>query len=591
MEAKKYYDKRIEELNITLKKVQKKYRFFTFLRLMFFVLICSSLFVFWGSITLLPAFIISVALFLFVVHLSVDAKYDRDKVLVLLDINKNEKEVLNGNWLMFEDGQEFKDSQHPFSLDMDIFGKKSVFQLVNRTVSGPGKKKLADTLANGTSRISETNACILELSDQTSWCQEFIAEGMVHKEEADKQGSLNSLSTLIIEFKPFISVLRYLLPSIAIFSTILFAFDSIATPVFSCIIVLVMLPIGQNIKNANAVSQVLNIHVNRVKTVLKQLELFSSLTIQNPVFKLEQDALLNSSESVLKEMKDLDKIIGRFDVRKNLLIGTLFNFFFAWDFQILFQMKNWLNKNGSQLSVWEDKMAELEVWISGAIYKFNNPTSIFSEMNSENEEIEIIGLSHPFVDQKKSIPNDVYLKSNENFIIITGPNMAGKSTYLRSLGLTFAFSNAGFPILAKSCKIPKLKLYSSMRTSDDLTVESSYFHAELVRLRFIMDAIEKGEKIFIILDEILKGTNSKDKEIGSARFLQKLKRLNSRGIIATHDLSLCELATNNQSFKNMCFDSIIEGENLSFDYRINEGVCKNMNASFLLRQMKLVDDI
>ena len=169
--------------------------------------------------------------------------------------------------------------------------------------------------------------------------------------------------------------------------------------------------------------------------------------------------------------------------------------------------------------------------------------------------------------------------------------MAGKSTYLRSLGLTFVFSNAGFPVLAKSCKIPKLKLFSSMRTSDDLTVESSYFHAELIRLRFIMDAIENGENIFIILDEILKGTNSKDKEIGSARFLQKLKRLNARGIIATHDLSLCDLANNDSTFRNMCFDSIIEGENLSFDYRINEGVCKNMNASFLLKQMKLVDEI
>jgi DNA mismatch repair ATPase MutS len=169
--------------------------------------------------------------------------------------------------------------------------------------------------------------------------------------------------------------------------------------------------------------------------------------------------------------------------------------------------------------------------------------------------------------------------------------MAGKSTYLRGLGLTFVFSNAGFPVIAKSCKIPNLKLFSSMRTSDDLTVESSYFHAELVRLRFIMDAIERGEKIFIILDEILKGTNSKDKEIGSARFLQKLKRLNSKGIIATHDLSLCELATNDATFKNMCFDSIIEGDNLSFNYKINEGVCKNMNASFLLKQMKLVDEI
>ncbi len=591
VEAKIYYENRVEELNGTLKKVQKKYLFFTFLRLLFFVIICISLYSFWGSITLLPAFILSVAFFLYVVHLSVDAKYDRDKVVVLITINKNELEVLNGNWLMFEDGSEFRDGQHPFSLDMDLFGKKSVFQLLNRTVSVPGKSKLANTLANGTSRIKETNACILELSEKMTWCQEFIAEGIVHKEEAEKQGSLNSLSSLTIDLKTFVKILRFLLPSIAIISTILFAVDIIPTSVFSFIIVVVMLPIGQNVKNANAVSQVLNIHVNRVKTILKQLELFSSLSIQNQVFKMEQDQLLSSSNSVLNEMKDLDKIIGRFDVRKNLLIGTLFNFFFAWDFQILYQMKNWLDKNRTQLSVWEDKMAELEVWISGAVYKFNNPTSIFSEMNSEIEEIEIIGLSHPFVDQKKSVPNDVFLNDKENFIIITGPNMAGKSTYLRSLGLTFAFSNAGFPILANSCKIPKLKLYSSMRTSDDLTVESSYFHAELVRLRFIMDAIEKGEKVFIILDEILKGTNSKDKEIGSARFLQKLKRLNARGIIATHDLSLCELSFNNDSFKNMCFDSIIEGENLSFDYRINEGVCKNMNASFLLKQMKLVDDL
>lgn len=128
-----------------------------------------------------------------------------------------------------------------------------------------------------------------------------------------------------------------------------------------------------------------------------------------------------------------------------------------------------------------------------------------------------------------------------------------------------------------------------MRTSDDLTVESSYFHAELSRLRFIVDAIEKGEKVFIILDEILKGTNSKDKEIGSIRFLQKLQRLNVKGVIATHDLSLCELSVQNNSFMNMYFDSTIMDEELSFDYRIREGVCKNMNASFLLKKMNLVD--
>ena len=385
--------------------------------------------------------------------------------------------------------------------------------------------------------------------------------------------------------------MRFLLPSIAIISTVLVAFDILPGAVFSTIIILVLLPIGQNVKRTNEVAQVLTLQSKRVKTILKQLELFGSLEIKNSTFKKEQHELLSANGSVLKEMSELDKIMGRFDFRINFLIGTMFNFFLAWDFQLLFQTKTWLEKNGDKVAHWEDKMAELEVWISGAIYKFSNPTSVFADMNSDNNEIEIIGLSHPFVDQTKSIPNDVYLRSDENFIIITGPNMAGKSTYLRSLGLTFVFSNAGFPVLAKSCKIPKLKLFSSMRTSDDLTVESSYFHAELIRLRFIMDAIENGENIFIILDEILKGTNSKDKEIGSARFLQKLKRLNARGIIATHDLSLCDLANNDSTFRNMCFDSIIEGENLSFDYRINEGVCKNMNASFLLKQMKLVDEI
>ncbi len=591
MEAKRYYEARITELKIILKDVQKKYRFFTFLRLLFFMLSANSVYFFWGSIILLPSFVIFFALFLFVVHLSVDAKYKRDKILVLLDINKNEIEVLNGNWSMFEDGAEFRNGHHAFSLDMDIFGKKSIFQLLNRAVSVPGRNKLADILEDGSSRIVETNQCILELAENVTWCQEFMAEGIVHKKEIENEGSLRLLSTLKIHLNSLMKIMRFLLPSLAIISTVLFAFDILPGAVFSTIIILVLLPIGQNVKRTNEVAQVLTLQSKRVKTILKQLELFGSLDIKNSSFKKEQDELLSANGSVLQEMSELDKIMGRFDFRINFLIGTLFNFFLAWDFQLLFQTKTWLEKNGDKVAHWEDKMAELEVWISGAIYKFNNPTSVFADMNSDNNEIEIIGLSHPFVDQTKSIPNDVHLRSDENFIIITGPNMAGKSTYLRSLGLTFVFSNAGFPVLAKSCKIPKLKLFSSMRTSDDLTVESSYFHAELIRLRFIMDAIENGENIFIILDEILKGTNSKDKEIGSARFLQKLKRLNARGIIATHDLSLCDLANNDSTFRNMCFDSIIEGENLSFDYRINEGVCKNMNASFLLKQMKLVDEI
>ena len=591
MKAEKYYSDRIVDLNLELKQVQKKYHFVTFLRLLFFTLACSTFFFFWGNFLLIPFFIASFAFFLFAVNLSVDAKYKRDKVVVLIEINQNEIKVLNGDWSMFEDGSEFRDGQHPFSLDMDIFGKKSVFQLLNRTSTLQGKKKFADTLANGTKRIKENNACILELSKNMNWCQEFIAEGLVRKNEKDIQTSLKSLSHISFEFGKVLNFLRFSLPIIAISSSILMGFGLISAPLFGVILTIVLLPISRKLKDTNGVSHLLSLQSNRVKVILKQLELFHALKIETPLFKKEQDELLNSESSVLHSVQELNKIMGRFDFRLNFIIGIVFNFFLAWDFQVLFQIKSWLDKNRGELEKWEDKMAELEVWISGAFYYHNHPKAIFAEFQGENDEIEILELSHPFIDQNKSVSNDVSLKSTENFTIITGPNMAGKSTYLRGLGLTFVFSNAGFPVLAKSCKIPNLKLFSSMRTSDDLTVESSYFHAELVRLRFIMDAIERGEKIFIILDEILKGTNSKDKEIGSARFLQKLKRLNSKGIIATHDLSLCDLATNDSTFKNMCFDSVIEGDNLSFNYKINEGICKNMNASFLLTQMKLVDEI
>ena len=587
MEIKTYYTNRITELNQVLKGVQSKYRLFTFLRLLFFLLAGNSFFVFWGSILLLPSFVLFFGLFLYVVHLSVDAKYKRDKTLALISINENELKVIDGDWSMFEDGTEFRDGKHPFTLDMDIFGKKSVFQLLNRTVSLQGKEKLAQTLAEGTSTIEMNALCITDLADEITWCQEFMSEGLVRKGE--KQASLKDLSKLDIQLSSTFKFLRFFLPIVAFSSIVLLSIGIISSSIFTAILAVNLAIVAQGLKRTNSVANTLTNQSERVKVILKQLELYSNLKVKNQLFKKEQDQLLNEGTGVLHEVKELDKIMGRFDVRINFLVGILLNFLMAWDFQIVTQLKKWLDKNANQIQNWENRLAEIEVWISGAIYKYNHPNSTFSTIITENEPIEIIELSHPFVNQAKSVKNDVNIKSNENFIIITGPNMAGKSTYLRSLGLTFAFANAGFPILAKSCKLPLLKLYSSMRTSDDLTVESSYFHAELIRLRFIMDAIEKGEKVFIILDEILKGTNSKDKEIGSAKFLQKLKRLNAKGIIATHDLSLCDLAKEDTAFKNMYFDSTIEGENLSFDYRINEGVCKNMNASFLLKQMKLVD--
>ncbi len=588
MKRVEYYTNQIASLTDRLEIAQKKYQFFSFLRLLFFSVLVLMTFLFWYSSLLIPVILFCFILFLFAVSRSVDAKYRRDKFLILIEINKNEIEVLKGDWLMFDEGNEFKDSKHPFSNDLDVFGSKSVFQLLNRTVSIEGKNKLAHALMYGTNSIELNNKAINELSANIEWCQEFMSEGVVLKKEKGHPKSLDKLKELIVFIPKGLKFFRYILPIVAFFSTSLFLLGIINGVVFSALFVLLMLPIAINIKSTN----LLAIHVmdqsTRVKIIVKQLEHFRELKLKDELLVARQNEFFNSNESVLAAFSELDKITKRFEFRLNFLISVLLNFFLSWDFQLTYQMNNWLNKNQSKLQDWEDKLADLEVWISGAVFQFNHEDTTFP-IFTESNDIEVKGIAHPFVDSKKKVKNDVSFHENENFLIITGPNMAGKSTYLRSLGLLFVFSNAGFPVLADYCKIPKMKLYSSMRTSDDLTVESSYFHAELMRLRFIVDAIEQGEKVFVILDEILKGTNSKDKEIGSTKFLQKLTSLNSKGVIATHDLSLCKLTNESSVYKNMYFDSTIVDDELHFSYTINEGICQNMNASFLLKKMNLVD--
>ena len=587
MDNKTYYEQRIKSNQNAYLKAKRHHQFIGTLRLITFLFGGLSAYFFWGNVFILIPIVIFLVLFLFLVHLSVNAKYVRNKFKLLIELNQNELEVLNGNWSNFKEGSEYKNAQHPFAFDMDVFGKKSFFQLINRTVSKKGSDLLAAQLMDGSEFVQLTNEAILDLSSQPDWCQEFLVEGMVFKTENLEKEFQNIKENKVYEGF-YSKTLRFLIPISSITVTLLFSLNILTSSVFGLYIMLVFALVGRNLKVANSISTKVTSFSNQVKMFQRQLLLFRQVTIHSEQFKKTRDSLFSNQTNLLDSLNELEKIQGRMDVRMNLIVGTVLNFFLAWDYLVLYQWEKWRIENENHLGKWEEQLAQLEVWISGAIYKINYPETVFAKFDG-NKEINIIGLGHPFVLKEKRIVNDVSLKNNENFMIITGPNMAGKSTYLRSLGLANICANAGFPVLADSCEMMKLKLYSSMRTSDDLTVESSYFHAELTRLRFIMDAIEKGENVFIILDEILKGTNSKDKEIGSAKFLQKLQRLNAKGVIATHDLSLCNLSNDNLAFKNMYFDSTITGDVLSFDYRIRPGICQNMNASFLLKQMKLVD--
>jgi DNA mismatch repair ATPase MutS len=235
---------------------------------------------------------------------------------------------------------------------------------------------------------------------------------------------------------------------------------------------------------------------------------------------------------------------------------------------------------------WFEVVAFFDAQNSLANFQFNHPSFAFPEIFDEKEIIKAINLGHPLLKADKRIDNN-FMVDGEQFFIITGANMAGKSTFLRTVSLSIVMANCGLPVCADRFEYSPIKLITSMRTSDSLADDASYFYSELKRLKFIIDEI-KSEKYFIILDEILKGTNSKDKAIGSKKFIEKLSKSKSTGIIATHDVSLCELENKFEAIKNYYFDAEIVNDELYFDYMLKNGVCKNMNASFLLEKMEII---
>ena len=346
--------------------------------------------------------------------------------------------------------------------------------------------------------------------------------------------------------------------------------------------------VGFNLKRVNTVSAYLSSLEGTVNGYQKKIELIAAFNEEKNEFGEFVNRLTSNAEEIQSSLTELQAIQKWASFRNNILVGALLNVFFAWDVRICHRLQKWLETYHLDWSEKERQFAHIEVWISGAIFWFNFPTYAFASFH-ETDELNVEGLTHPFLSPNKAVKNDLLMKKNERLLIVTGPNMAGKSTFLRSVGLLFVCAEAGFPVAATTCELPRRKLFTSMRLTDNLNKETSYFFAELLRLKEMMVEMEAGKQLFVIVDEMLKGTNSEDKEQGSIKFLKKINALNAIGIIATHDLALCTLEKEILGFRNKFFDSVIEGDQLHFDYRLKDGQCQNMNAQFLMRNLGLID--
>jgi DNA mismatch repair ATPase MutS len=295
--------------------------------------------------------------------------------------------------------------------------------------------------------------------------------------------------------------------------------------------------------------------------------------------------LPDNNHSASNAIKRLSRIIGALDQRFSFM-GMLLNLLYMRDTRQAMKLESWKQVYAARLPVWFEALGVFDMFCSYGAFAFNHPDYNYPVLTDSYFAIEGKALGHPLIHRDKCVCNDILIPKSKFFIIITGANMAGKSTFLRTVGVNYLLTCMGLPVYAESLAVYPAQLVTSLRTADSLVSNESYFFAELKRLKMIIDRLDAGEELFIILDEILKGTNSIDKQKGSRALVEQLIRKNTCGIIATHDLLLGLLAEQfPEHVQNKCFEADIQGDELSFTYQLRDGIAQNMNATFLMEKM------
>ena len=584
-----HYTSKITIYQEQLKKMQALLLSSSMIRLAVFLMGVAAIYFLWGNTRVILAIIVAeIALFLFLVSRHSQLKYKRDFLQEMIAINKTELQVLDRDFYDLPDGDTFKNPVHEFSQDIDLFGRGSFFQYLNRTGLASGAQKLAALLtANDIDDIPQKQEAVKELAAQSDWRQEFGVTARLVKVNYDTRHILNWLKGYTNFVPKIMQWLPNVFTGISLILFVLAYLDLVPGSVVLYWFFAGLILNGFFVKKVNDLWDKAGKTQTTFEQYFKLMLLLEEQEFTSVYLKKEQDKVKSQKAKASAVIEQFSKMLGILDQRSNMLVGVFINSFFLSDLRQSYRIERWIALNADEVANWFEVIAFFDAQNSLANFSFNHPDYAFAEIKKGKHTLTAKALAHPLIDPKKAVANDFDIDS-EQFFIITGANMAGKSTFLRTVSLSIVMSNAGLPICAKEAVYDPIKLITSMRTSDSLTDDESYFFSELKRLQFIVNAI-KTDTYFIILDEILKGTNSTDKAIGSRKFIEKLVASNSTGIIATHDLSLCEAADELEEVKNYYFDAQIINDELFFDYTFKKGICQNMNASFLLRKMQIID--
>ncbi len=592
MEPKQFYQNRLEDLNGQLQKLKQKKSSFAWMRLGAIIAIIAAFYFLW-SLGALYVIIASVLLlFIFIQLIKADLRNHSkiEHTVRLINTNKNELKFLAGEYLEFDGGVEHIPKEHAYANDLDIFGRASLFQYLNRTTSEPGSRMLAEYLASAAAidSISERQQAVKELSGKTLWIQDLRSYGLKNKITFSTKNQLENWMKEPPVFSGFKrwKWLRYLLPAIILTVVALYIFDEVGNTIFYLSLLIFAVIAYQVNKYVAPIHDQLSKAADELSTLSESISLIEKEKFESPLLQKWQAVFVEQNKKASEEILKVKKILDKLDIRYNIVLSAPLNLLLLWNLQQVLDLEKWKETEQNNFNLWFETLAHFEALNSFGILYFNKPQWIFPTIRAEYFSIEGKEIGHPLIPIEKRVNNFIDIPDNAELMLVTGSNMAGKSTYLRSIGVNIVLAMAGAPVCARSFSVSHVQLISSMRISDNLEESTSTFYAELKKLKTIIEKVNAGEKVFILLDEILRGTNSFDRHTGSKALIKQLIKKKAAAIIATHDLELATLKEDfSQHILNYHFDVQVSNDELYFDYSLKPGVCNSLNASILMKKI------